>query len=160
MDYRIATLDEIRVAFFRNTRDALAALPDASQVWLTAPAQDANMDLKELAVICSFFPGEITRQEFGGPGSLALRRGFWKMQVSMLFGTDENRGWELAQALENAFLRYAVEDFPVASLYPGDDTPVCPIWCDFTYTEHVGTLPDKRVGITVTVPWRTWTQSQ
>ena len=158
MEYRIATLNEIRVAFFGKTRDALAAFPDGDKVWLAAPAQDAKIDLKKLAVICSLVWGETTRGEFGGPGSAAERHGFWKMQVSILAGTDENLGWELAQALEDAFLPYAVEDLPVASLDPADVEPICPIFCDFPYTENLGVLPDKRSGICVTVPF--WTRTQ
>lgn len=65
MEYRIATLDEIRVAFFTKTREALAEFPE---VWLAAPAQDAAIDQKKLAVICAFLPGKVARMEFGGPG--------------------------------------------------------------------------------------------
>lgn len=156
MEYRIATLDEIRVALFAKTQDALFAFPD---VWLCAPAQDAEIDLKRLAVICSLLFEKTERMEFGGPGSLAERRGFWKMLVSVLPGTDENLAWELAQGLEAAFTPYACKDFPVASRNEEDAEPICPLFCDFPYTENLGELPDKRNGISVTVPFRTWTQA-
>lgn len=156
MEYRIATLDEIRIALFSRTQEALLEYPD---VWLAAPAQDAKIDLKKLAVICSLLFSKTGRMEFGGHGSLAERKGFWKMLLSIQPGTDENLGWELAQALENAFLPYATEDFPVSSSNPEDNSPVCPLFCDFPYTENLGELPDKRKGISVIVPFRTWTLS-
>lgn len=156
MEYRIATLDEIRIALFAKTQDALDAFPD---VWLCAPAQDSEIDLKRLAVVCSLLFEKTTRMEFGGHGSLAERRGFWKMQVSFLPDTDENLAWGLAQALEATFTPYAVDDLPVDSGNADDETLVCPLFCDFPYTENLGELPDKRKGISVTVPFRTWTQA-
>lgn len=159
MDYRIAGLDEIRIAFFTRAQEALALFNDPD-VWLAAPAQDAEIDLKKLAVITSFIPSGVARKEFGGSGSLAERHGVWKALISIFPGTDENRGWELAQKLEDAFLEYAIEPLPVAAKDPEDTEPVCPVFCDFPYTEPVGTLPDGRHGITVTVPWWTWTQSK
>lgn len=156
MEYRIATLDEIRIGLFAATQEALAAFPD---VWLVTPAQDAAIDVKRLAVFCSLTFSKTGRAEFGGHGSLAERSGFWKMLVSILPGTDENLALELAQGLEDAFLPYATEDFPLVSRIPDDPMPVCPLFCEFPYTENIGEMPDKRNGITVTVPFRTWTQA-
>lgn len=147
-----ATLNDIRRSFFRIMQDAVTEEESTGRLYVVPPAQDGNPDIKSMMLISGFIPGQTTRGEMGGYGALAIREGVWKMTVSFLRDTDAGEPWELAQKLEDTFTPYTVDGIPV-------NDALCHVFCDFPYSEDVGELPDKRNGISVTVPWWTWTSN-
>lgn len=155
---RPATLNEIRRALFRTMQEAVAEDEDDGRVYVVPPAQEGEPGLKMLLLLSSFTPGQVNRAELGGYGALAERVGIWKMTISALKDNDAGEPWRLAEKLEQAFLPYTVDALEVVP--PDDDgEDVCAVYCSFPYTENVGVLPDGRNGISVTVPWWTWTQN-
>lgn len=154
---RPATLNEIRRALFRKMQEAAAEDEDAGRVYVVPPAQEGEPGLKMLLLLSSFTPGLVNRAELGGYGALAERSGIWKMTISALKDNDAGEPWRLAEKLEQAFMRYTVDALPVGE--PGGAEDICPVYCDFPYTENLGVLPDGCNGISVTVPWWTWTQN-
>lgn len=171
MIYRIATLDELRMAFFGAMQLIADAWDKKERLFVTAPAQESDPELKKIILSGAFIPGMVGRAELGGYEALASRKGVFKMTISTLPETEANEAWELAQELENGFLPFTVDPLLVkpSRAYDPDadenqDEPIedkkpCPLFCDFPYTENIGLLPDGRNGITVTVPWWTWTQN-
>lgn len=153
---RPATLNEIRRALFRTMQEAVAKDEDDGRVYVVPPAQEGEPGLKMLLLLSSFTPGLVSRAELGGYGALAERSGIWKMTISALKDNDAGEPWRLAEKLEQAFMRYTVDALRVTET---DSADVCSVYCDFPYTENVGVLPDGRNGISVTVPWWTWTQN-
>lgn len=111
MIYRIASLDEMRMAFF-STMIRAAEAWGASRVFIFAPAQEASPDPALLFLAGAFIPGSVNRAELGGYEALAIRHGIFKMTVSALPEHVSNEAWELAQALENAFLPYTLDALP------------------------------------------------
>ena len=153
---RTPTLDEIRIALFSVALNAVKAQPD---VYVLAPAQEANPDNKMILLHCSFTPGLIGRAEIGGTGALARRHGIWRMTISTLLDVDTSRIWELAENLEQAFRPYATDALPVMAEGNDENCEIMAVFCDFPYTENAGIGPDNRNLTTVTVPWETWTES-
>lgn len=154
---RVPTLNEIRRTLFVETQKVLADEVKAGKVFIVPPTQDSDPTLKKILVIASFNPGIVERQELGGYGALALRQGIWGMNISSLKDINAGEPWQLAELLEKAFSRYTVDGLAVVE--SEEVGSPCAIFCEFPYSENVGTLPDGRNGITVTVPWWTWTQN-
>lgn len=154
---RTPTLNEIRRVLFATMQDALADEEELGKVFIVPPAQDSDPALKLILVIASFTPGTVNRQELGGYGALALRQGIWKMNISSLKDTNAGEPWRIAELLEEAFRPYTVDGLVVEEREEVGSP--CAVFCEFPYSENVGTLPDGRNGITVTVPWWTWTQN-
>lgn len=152
------TLDDIRVAFFRETQKILADDVRSGKVFLVPPAQDADPALKKIIVLCSFTPGIVDRQEIGWGTASGERKGIWKMTISSLKDVNANEPWAIAEKLENAFAPYSVEFLPVTD-FQADIATECKINCDFPYSENIGTQPDGRNHVTVTVPWWTWVEN-
>lgn len=158
MIQRTPTLNEIRRTLFAATQGALADEIKAGKVFFVPPAQDVDPALPKILVISSFSPGDVDRMELGGYGALALRHGIWKTNISTLKDINANEPWQIAEKLEEAFRIYTVDGLQVVN--PDDDIYApCAIYCEFPYSENIGALPDGRNGITVTVPWWTWTQN-
>lgn len=154
---RVPTLNEIRKTLFATMQDALAEEEDLGKVFIVPPAQESDPELKKILVIASFSPGIVDRQELGGYGALAKRQGIWKMNISSLKDTNANEPWQIAEKLENTFQKYTVDGLVVVQ--NEEVGSPCAVFCEFPYSEDIGTLPDGRKGITVTVPWWTWTQN-
>lgn len=154
---RVPTLNEIRRTLFSTMQDALADEEESGKIFIVPPTQESDPELKKILIISSFSPGMVDRQELGGYGALAKRDGIWKMNISSLKGTNANEPWAIAEKLEKTFQKYTVDGLVVDD--SGGMGNPCAIFCEFPYSEDVGTLPDDRNGITVTVPWWTWTQN-
>lgn len=155
---RVLTLNEIRRALFTTMQDALAEEEDAGKIFIVPAAQDSDPELKKILIISTFTPGIVNRQELGGYGALAERHGIWKMNISSLKDTNAGEPWQIAEKLENTFTHYTVDGLPAIDS-EDDIEPAYDIYCEFPYSESIGTMPDGRNGITVTVPWWTWTQN-
>lgn len=152
------TLNDIRKAFFIATQAALIEVVKTGKVFLVPPAQDADPALKKILVMASFSPATVNRLEIGGRNASGKRNGIWKLTISSLKDVNANEPWQVAETLESAFAPYSVDFLPITS-FQDDIASECKILCDFPYSENIGTLPDGRNGITVTVPWWTWTQN-
>lgn len=153
------TLDDIRITFFKETQKILTDDVKAGKVFIVPPAQDADPALKKIIVLCSFTPGIVDQQEIGWGTASGNRHGIWKMTISSLKDVNANEPWAIAEKLENAFAPYSVSFLPVNS-FQDDIATECKINCDFPYSQNIGEMPDKRNGITVTVPWWTWVEKQ
>lgn len=154
---RVPSLNEIRRTLFSTMQDALSKDEDAGKVFIVPPAQESDPELKKILVIASFSPGDVSRQELGGYGALAKRQGIWGMNITFLKDTNISEPWRIAELLEETFRKYTVDGLVVVETEEMGSP--CAIFCEFPYSENVGTLPDNRNGITVTVPWWTWTQN-
>lgn len=152
------TLNDIRRVFFAETQKILADDVKAGKVFIVPPAQDADPALKKILVIASFSPGIVDQLEIGGDNASGKRQGIWKLTISSLKDVNANEPWQVAEKLENAFAPYSVEFLPVTN-FQDDIVTQCKILCEFPYSENIGVLPDGRNGITVTVPWWTWTEN-
>lgn len=151
------TLNDIRRTLFSVMQDALSEEEDSGKVFIVPPAQDSDPELKQILVIASFSPGDVSRQELGGYGALAMRQGIWGMNITSLKDTNANEPWQIAEKLELAYKPYTVDGLIVINQEAIGEP--CRFFCEFPYSENVGTLPDGRNGITVTVPWWAWTQN-
>ena len=149
---RCPSLNEIRTAFFNLVQNALEWEVESGLVFLAAPAQANNPEKNCIIVSTGFTPGNIAKQELGGAGSLAKRNGIFKITVSSLPTEDADLLWDIADVLEKAFSIYSYERLPV-------NESGAVVYCEFPYTENIGTGPDNRNIITVTVPWWAWTQA-
>lgn len=152
------TLNSIRTVFFAETQKALMDDVRAGKVFIAPPAQDADPALKKILVLCSFSPGNVARLEIGGENASGERLGIWKMTISSLKDVDAGEPWKVAETLESYFAPFAVDFLPVTD-FQDDIATERKIFCDFPYSENVGMLPDGRNGISVTVPWWTWTHN-
>lgn len=148
------TLNEIRAALFKLAQESLAQELESGLAYLAAPNQDNNPDQKCVLIFTSFSPGSVSRQKLGGAGSLALRRGIFKIAISSLPDDDADIAWEIAQKLERSFAPFTFEDLPIDGFYGGSGCH-----CDCPYSESVGLGPDNRNIITVTAPWLAWVQT-
>lgn len=154
---RVPTLNEIRRTLFATMQDALVEYEESNKVFIVPPAQESDPGLKQILVISSFTPGIVDRQELGGYGALAKRQGIWKMLISSPKDVNANEPWKIAEKLENIFQKYTVDGLVVVE--NEDVGSPCAIYCEFPYSENIGVMSDGRNGITVTVPWWTWTQN-
>ena len=149
------SLNGIREALFSVLLDALATEEDAGTVFIAAPAQEADPNLRRIIVMASFSPALVHRQELGGYGALALRRGIWGMTISSQKDANANEPWAIAEKLEQAYRPYTVDGLEVVD---GGEARGF-VFCEFPYAQSVGVLPDQRNGISVTVSWWTWTHN-
>lgn len=147
-------LNSIRIALFEICQNALQREIEAGLVYLSAPNQKNNPDLRCIIVATSFSPAKIDRGEIGSHGSLSKRPGIFKITISSLQEEDADIPWDIAFTLERVFSWYSCE-----SLYVSENEEEGAVYCDFPYTENIGIGPDNRNTITVTVPWWVWTQN-
>lgn len=150
MSRQTPTLDAVRVAFFNAMQVAVADDVRQKRLIVVPPAQDFNPDVKAVHLISALQPGMVQDGELGGREAIAPRLGVWIMTLSALKTESPGVIWRLAGKLEQAFRR---EDLPTDTTAPGG----CPVYCEEPYTTNVGITPDKRIELSVTVPWWTWT---
>lgn len=144
------TLNDIRRTLFAVMQDALSEEEEAGKVFIVPPAQESDPELKQILVIASFSPGELTREELPAPGSFSLRRGIWSINITSLKDTNANEPWDIAEKLELAYKPYTYKRLVVNNKAVGEP---CSVLCDPPYSENIGSLPDSRNGIRVVVPW-------
>ena len=149
MSEQTPSLNAIYAAFFNAMQAAVADEVRAKSLVVVPPAQDFNPDAKSVHLISALQPGTIQDGELGGREAIAPRLGVWVMTLSALKTEGPGVMWRLAEKLEQAFRR---EDIPTDTA-PGG----CPVYCEEPYTTNVGEAPDKRIELSVTVPWWTWT---
>lgn len=150
------TLNDIRRTLFSVMQDALSEDEESGKVFIVPPAQESDPELKQILVIANFSPSDVSRQELGGYGAFAIRKGIWSMNITSLKDTNANEPWEIAEKLELAYKPYTLYGLEVINKEAMGKP--CVIFCEFPYSENIGTLPDDRNGITVTVPW--WTKTE
>lgn len=154
----VPTLNNIRTVFFAETQKALIDDVKSGKVFIVPPAQDADPALKKILVLASFSPGIVDQLEIGGENASGKRQGIWKLTISSLKDVNAGEPWRIAEKLENHFAPYSLDFLPVTDFFE-DISTECKILCEFPYSENIGILPDGRNGITVTVPWWTWTEN-
>lgn len=111
------------------------------------PNEDGNPDAGEILVLHSVNPGAVSTAELGGRDGLSVMDGVYSINLSYPKGSlpRANEAWDLAQRLMSA---YRLEDLPAGACAVHIKEP------EFT---NVGTTPDGRMSMLVTVPWWTWT---
>lgn len=152
------SLNDMRRAFFAKTQKILAEDVKSGKVFIVPPAQDADPELKKMLVLCSFTPGKVDHLEIGWGNASGARHVIWKMTISSLKDVNANEPWLVPEKLESAYAPYSVDFLPITD-FQDDAATAFKINCEFPYSENVGLLPDGRNGITVTVPWWTWTEN-
>lgn len=115
------------------------------------PGADTNPDIRDILLIHAVNPGTVSGAEMGGSEALSIQYGVYTITLSYPKGKKEsldksNVAWELAQKLTQAFYRQDLET-----------VGGCRVMIDEPYTTNVGTTPDGRLALSVTVPWHTWT---
>ena len=142
MRERTPTLAEIgsalRVRMAETVGDAAVIIP---------PNEDGDPDAGEILVLHTVNPGKASPAELGGRMGLSVMNGVYSINLSYPKGSLEraNEAWTLAQRLMSAF---RLEELPAGP---------CTVNVDEPYTTNVGTAPDGRMSMLVTVPWWTWT---
>ncbi|WP_304736515.1 hypothetical protein [uncultured Desulfovibrio sp.] len=127
----------LRVKMAEVVGDAAVILP---------PNEDGNPDAGEILVLHSINPGGVSTAELGGRDGLSMMSGVYSVNLSYPKDSLEraNEAWTLAQRLMSAFR--------LRDLSAGE----CAVYVDEPYVTNVGTTPDGRMSLLVTVPWWTW----
>lgn len=128
----------LRVKMAEVVGDAAVILP---------PNEDANPDAGEILVIHAVNPGAVSTAELGGRQGLSIMNGVYSINLSYPRDNLEraNEAWDLAWKLVSAF---RLEELPAGP---------CDVDIDEPFTTNVGSTPDGRMSLLVTVPWWAWT---
>lgn len=139
----IATLNEIGIAFRTFMVDTVA-----DRAVVLSESEDCNLDAREIFVLNSVQPGNVTPGELGGRDGIAVQNGVFLLNLSFSRNDTaiKTKAEELAQDLANAFYR-------VELIAPSG---AC-IFCKEPYLTNVGATPDDRMSLLVSVPWWAWT---
>lgn len=134
---------EIREALDTVLYDALEPAYNAGKVQILPPAEEHKPDPKKIWAINTLSPGEV----FGGEIPLRIgagrRPGVYTVLLSSPFDVNSNReAMNLADTVSKAFWGRTIP--------AGEGKKVNIDMVDITNT---GTLPDNRLGHTVTVNW-------
>ncbi len=138
----------VRVALEAHLFAALEPAFAAGDVIIVQPGEDIRPDLDRIQVIHSVNPGAVLDGEMGGRQGVCPREGVYVITLSSP-PNDTGRlaeAWKLAGVIEDAFYR---EDLPVAGTE-------CAVSCEEPYTTNVGETTDKRLALSVSIPWWIW----
>lgn len=134
----------LETALFATVREEFTA----GTVVIVQPADELKPDLRKIQILHSVNPGEVQSGELGRIG-VCPRVGVYTITLScpphdtaML-----EKAWRLCSLIESSFYRV---DLPIPN-------SSCRVMCEEPYTTNVGEVPDKRLAMSVTVPWWTWT---
>lgn len=127
---------------------ALTAEQAAGNIIIIQPGEDLKPDLKKIQVIHSVNPGKVMDGELGGRQGICPRMGAYTVTLSIPANDTAKlaKGWELCSLLETSFYRI---DLPVRD-------SGCKVMCDEPYTTNVGETDDKRLALSVSIPWWIW----
>lgn len=143
-----ATPYEIRVALEKKLFEALQEPFAAGKLIIVQPGQDISPDMQKIQVVHTVAPGIVQTGELGGRGGYCPRQGAYTILLSC--PADDTAiladAWDISGSLEAAFFR---ADCAIADSH-------CRVMCEQPYTTNVGETPDKRLGLSVTVPWWVW----
>ena len=139
----IATLNEIGIAFRTFMVDTIA-----DRAVVLSEFEDCNPDAREIFVLSSVQPGNVDPGELGGRDGISVQNGVFLLNLSFARNdiAIKKKSEELAQDLANAFYR-------VDLITPSG---AC-VFCKEPYLTNVGTTPDGRMSLLVSVPWWAWT---
>ena len=120
-----------------------ALAPYMKQVTIIPEAQDTDPNAAKILVLQAFKPSIVIGAELGGRQGLSRREGNFLITLSAPKNdrTKFNQAWMIANALESAFRMLDTK-----SVYMGDP-----------YVTNIGSTPDGRQSVMLTVPWATWT---
>ena len=144
---RLPTLFEIRVALETALFAAVQPSFSAGDVIIIQPGEELKPDLDKIQVIHSVNPGEVQDGELGGRQGVCPRVGVYVVTLSCPNDTERlSQAWKLSSAIESKFYR---ADLPVTDAD-------CSVMCDEPYTTNVGETDDKRLALSVSIPWWVW----
>lgn len=141
-------LFSVRVALESALFAALTAEQAAGNIIIIQPGEDLKPDLKKIQVIHSVNPGKVMDGELGGRQGICPRMGAYTVTLSIPANDTVKlaKGWELCSLLETSFFRL---DLPVSG-------SAFKVMCDEPYTTNVGETDDKRLALSVSIPWWVW----
>lgn len=127
---------------------ALTAEQAAGNVIIIQPGEDLKPDLKKIQVIHSVNPGKVMDGELGGRLGICPRVGVYTVTLSSLQNdiAKYTKEWKLCSLIEKAFRR---KELPI-------EDSNCKVMCDEPYTMNVGKTDDKRLALSVSIPWWVW----
>ena len=131
-------LFSVRVALESALFAALTAEQAAGNIIIIQPGEDLKPDLKKIQVIHSVAPGKVMDGELGGRQGICPRMGAYTVTLSIPANDTVK--------LETSFYRI---DLPVRD-------SGCKVMCDEPYTTNVGETDDKRLALSVSIPWWIW----
>lgn len=140
----------IRVTLETALFACLAEEQAQGNVYIVQPGTEASPDLKKIQVIHAVNPGNVQDGELGQQG-VCPRLGVYTIMLSVPADDTARlaKAWQLCDAIERAFFR---ADLPIEDSCQN-------VMCGEPYTTNVGTQ-DKRLALSVTVPWWAWTGGQ
>ncbi len=146
---RTPTTYEVCLALEKALFAALGEAVQAGGVVIVQPGAESAPDLKKIQVLHTVKPGEVQSGELGGRQGLSLRTGVYSITLSCPpnDATAFAEAWRLTGVLEKALYR--------ASLPIADSEGV--VACKEPLITNVGETADKRLALSVSLPWWVWT---
>ena len=134
-----ATLTDSGIAF-----RTLMAATIAGRAVILSESDDADPNARDIFVINAVQPGDVDTGELGGRAGIAVQNGVFLLNLSYIRNDSAIKAdaEELAQDFVDAFRR--------ADLTAPSGAFVS---CKEPYSTNVGTTPDDRMSLLVSVPW-------
>ena len=138
-----ATLTDIGIAC-----RTLMAATIAGRAVILSESDDSDPNARDIFVINAVQPGDVDTGELGGRAGIAVQNGVFLLNLSYIRNDSAIKAdaEELAQDLVDAFRRADLNAPSGACVY-----------CKEPYITNVGTTPDDRMSLLVSVPWWAWT---
>ena len=138
-----ATLTDIGIAC-----RTLMAATIAGRAVILSESDDSDPNAREIFVINAVQPSDVDTGELGGRAGIAVQNGVFLLNLSYIRNDSAIKAdaEKLAQDLVDAFRR---SDLTAPS-------GAC-VYCKEPYITNIGTTPDDRMSLMVSVPWWAWT---
>lgn len=129
--------------------DAMTAEQISGNIIIIQPGEELKPDLNKIHVIHSVNPGKVMDGELSGRDGICPRLGVYTVTLSIPENdtTKLAKAWELCSMIEEKFYRAALDI----------DNSSCSVMCDEPYTTNIGEFNDKRLALSVSIPWWVWT---
>lgn len=173
----IPKLAEIRLALETKLYEILTAYFEAGLIDILPNGNPLPATVEKILVIPTISPGAMLPGEMAGKQGIVPRQGVMTVLLSCpVDGEKLTYAWQIAGSIEESFYRenlpiYETESEEEAGDESGEDEetdpddepqpepepePVAEVMCNEPYVTNVGETPDKRLALSVTIPWWVW----